>query len=40
MIQTTETKFSYLIGLKNQITINRKPLEKKIDNKIINNLFY
>ena len=35
-----DTKFSYLIGLKNQITINRKPLEKKIDNKIINNLFY
>ncbi len=36
----SETKFSYLIGLKNQIKINSKPLEKKIDNKIINDLFY
>ena len=34
------TKFNYLIGLKNQIKINRKPLEKKINNKIINDLFY
>lgn len=36
----TNTELNYLIGLKNQITINRKPLEKKIDNKIINDLFY
>ena len=37
---TADTRFSYLIGLKNQITINRKPLERKINNKIINDLFY
>ena len=34
------TKFNYLIGLKNQIKINSKFLEKKIDNQIINDLFY
>ena len=34
------TKFSYLIGLKNQIKINSKFLEKKIDNQTINDLFY
>ena len=33
-------KFSYLIGLKNQIKINSKFLEKKIDNQTINDLFY
>ena len=33
-------KFNYLIGLKNQIKINSKFLEKKIDNQIINDLFY
>ena len=36
----TNIKFSYLIGLKNQIIINQQPLNKKIDNKIINDLFY
>ena len=36
----TSIEFSYLIGLKNQIIINQQPLDKKIDNKIINDLFY
>ena len=35
-----DTQFNYLIGLNNEIIKNQNPLTKKIDNKIINELFY
>ena len=36
----SDTKLKYLIGFKNQIKMDNILLEKKIDNKTINNLFY
>ncbi len=33
-------KFNYLIGLNNEMVVNNNTLSKKVENKIINNLFY
>ena len=35
-----DTQFNYLIGLNNEIIKDQNALTKKIDNKIINELFY
>ena len=35
-----DTQFNYLIGLDNEIIKDQNALTKKIDNKIINELFY
>ena len=37
---SNDTQFSYLLGLDNNITKDKNILTKKIDNKIINELFY
>ena len=37
---SNDTQFSYLLGLENNITKDKNILTKKVDNKIINELFY